>query len=137
MLGPAPGQNQQVPMPPLRFAVRAWAGSAATAVELRDGLLVPYAGAEGGLPPLPGTLAAGWRRRPPAGVAVRIAGPFLAPLGGYPLARRFVAAGGRGTPPAAACAVWSERPMPEDARGVAEWFGAARRFRPEHLEELP
>ena len=35
-----------------------------------------------------------------------------------------------------AAAVWSERPMPEDARSVAAWFASARRFRPEHLEEM-
>ena len=32
-------------------------------------------------------------------------------------------------------AVWSARPMPEDAEGVADWFASARRFRPEDLEE--
>jgi len=32
-------------------------------------------------------------------------------------------------------AVWSRRPMPEDAEGVADWFASARRFRPEDLEE--
>lgn len=126
-------QNRRVPTSPLRFSVRAWAGSAPTTVELVGGALRPVEDAAPGgtrtVPLLPGTLSAGladrhvhlglvdrarlagsavvavddlgwlpgeaaaWRSRPPAGVAVRIAGPFLAPPLGYPSGRSWAPPG--------------------------------------------
>jgi hypothetical protein len=126
-------QNRQVPTSPLRFSVRAWAGTGSTTVEIDGGALRPVdaaaADAVGTVPLLPGTLSAGladrhvhlglvdrgrlagsavvavddlgwlpgeaaaWRTRPPAGVAVRIAGPFLAPPRGYPSGRSWAPAG--------------------------------------------